>query len=90
MVWRIEFSATAEKQFRKLDALVAKRMSSFLRDRLATLENPRSLGAALQGNELGELWKYRVGDWRLICRIQDHSILITIVKIGNRSEVYKK
>ena len=89
MVWRIEVSETAEKQLAKLDTTVAKRLRSFLRERLASLEDPRSIGQALRDSELGEFWKYRVGDWRLICQIKDAKILITVVRLGNRREVYR-
>jgi len=80
---------SAEKQLAKLDKPVEKRLSAFLLERLATLDDPRSAGQALKGSELGEFWKYRVGDWRLICRIKDDRILITVVRLGNRREVYR-
>ena len=89
MVWRIEVSETAEKQLAKLDKAVAKRLRAFLLERLTTLDDPRSIGQALKGSELGEFWKYRVGDWRLICQIKDDKILITVVRLGNRREVYR-
>lgn len=89
MAWRIEVSETAEKQLAKLDKPVAKRLRSFLVERLAPLDDPRSIGQALRGSELGEFWKYRVGDWRLICQIKDTKILITVVRLGNRREVYR-
>ncbi|MEQ1590952.1 MAG: type II toxin-antitoxin system RelE/ParE family toxin [Thiobacillaceae bacterium] len=89
MAWRIEVSETAEKQLAKLDKPIAQRLSNFLRERLATLDDPRSIGQALRGSELGEFWKYRVGDWRLICQIKDAKILITVVRIGNRREIYR-
>ena len=89
MAWRIEVSETAEKQLAKLDQPVAKRLRSVLRERLASLDDPRSIGQALRGSELGEFWKYRVGDWRLICQIKDAKILITVVRLGNRREVYR-
>lgn len=89
MAWRIEVSETAEKQLAKLDKPVAMRLRSFLRERLASLDDPRSIGQALRGSELGEFWKYRVGDWRLICQIKDEKILITVVRLGNRREVYR-
>lgn len=89
MAWQIEVSETAEKQLAKLDKPVAKRLLSFLRERLASLDDPRSIGQALRGSELGEFWKYRVGDWRLICQIKDAKILITVVRLGNRREVYR-
>lgn len=89
MAWRIEVSETAEKQLAKLDQPVAKRLRSFLRERLAPLDDPRSIGQALRGSELGEFWKYRVGDWRLVCQIKDAKILITVIRLGNRREVYR-
>ena len=89
MAWRIEVSETAEKQLAKLDKPVAKRLRSFLVERLAPLDDPRSTGQALRGSELGEFWKYRVGDWRLVCQIKDAKILITLIRLGNRREVYR-
>ena len=89
MVWRIEVSETAEKQLAKLDGPVAQRIRSFLRERVSLLDDPRSIGEALKGSELGEFWKYRVGDWRLICEIRDQQILITVLSLGNRREVYR-
>lgn len=89
MAWRIEVSETAEKQLAKLDKPAAKRLRSFLVERLAPLDDPRSIGQALRGSELGEFWKYRVGDWRLVCQIKDAKILITVIRLGNRREVYR-
>lgn len=89
MAWRINVSETAEKQLAKLDRLLAQRIRSFLRERVAVLGDPRSIGDALKGSELGEFWKYRVGDWRLICEIRDKQILITVLSLGNRREVYR-
>lgn len=89
MVWRIEISETAEKQLGKLDRPVVQRIRKFLRERVSVLDDPRSIGDALIGSELGEFWKYRVGDWRLICEIRDQQILITVLSLGNRREVYR-
>ena len=89
MAWAIELSEPAKKQLVKLDKPVAKRITSFLRERVAVLDDPRSIGEALKGSELGEFWKYRVGDYRLICEIQDGALKILIVRIGNRREVYR-
>ncbi len=90
MAWKIEVSETAKKQFQKLDKPTAKRLISFLRERLAPLENPRSIGEALKGPELGNLWKYWVGDYRLLCKIEDNAVLILVVRLGNRRDVYKR
>ena len=82
-------SETAEKQLAKLDRQVARRIRAFLRERVSVLDDPRSIGDALKGSELGEFWKYRVGDWRLICEIRDKHILIAVLSPGNRREVYR-
>jgi mRNA interferase RelE/StbE len=90
MAWRIEFDPAARKELDKLDRPVARRILAFLGERLAPLEDPRSLGEALKGSKLGELWKYRVGDYRIIADIQDNTVCILIVRIGNRREVYRR
>ncbi|TAM16924.1 MAG: type II toxin-antitoxin system RelE/ParE family toxin [Pandoraea sp.] len=88
MAWQIDISKTAEKQLERLDREVARRITTFLR-RLQALDDPRVIGQALKGSELGEFWKYRVGDWRLICEIHDRRITIEVVRLGNRREVYR-
>ncbi|MFN7399154.1 MAG: type II toxin-antitoxin system RelE family toxin [Sandaracinobacter sp.] len=90
MAWRIEVSDSAAKQLRKLDPQVARRILTYLRDRLAPLEDPRSLGEALRGKELGDIWKYRVGDWRIIADLDDGVMLITVIRLGNRREIYRR
>lgn len=89
MAWRIEISKTAEKQLEKMDREVARRIATFLRERVSALDDPRSIGEALKGSELGEFWKYRVGDWRLICELHDKRITIEVLRLGNRREVYR-
>ena len=89
MGWQIEISETAEKQLAKMDRPVAQRIKTFLRERVAVLSDPRSIGDALKGSELGDFWRYRVGDWRVICELKDEQILVTVLKIGNRREVYR-
>lgn len=88
LAWRIDLSETATKQMSKLDKVEAKRIATFLRQRLAALDNPRSIGKALTGL-LGDLWRYRVGDYRIICEIQDDVLCVLVVKIGNRRDVYR-
>ena len=88
MAWRIDLTETATKQLSKLDKVEAKRITTFLRQRLAALDNPRSTGKALTG-PLGDLWYYRVGDYRIICEIQDGVLCVLVVKIGNRRDVYR-
>lgn len=89
MAWKIELDPLAAKELSKLDKQIAKRLLSFLFNRLAVLDDVRTLGAALQGSELGGFWKYRVGDYRIIAQILDKEVKILVVKIGNRKEVYR-
>ena len=89
MVWQIELAKDAESELRKIDRQSAKRILSFLHDRVAMLEDPRSIGEALEDSKLGEFWKYRVGDYRVISSIKDDALLILVVKIGHRREVYR-
>ncbi|MBA1159413.1 type II toxin-antitoxin system RelE family toxin [Microvirga mediterraneensis] len=89
MAWRIEFDPAAERELSKLDPQVARRILKFLRERVATLDDPRSIGEALRGSRLGEFWKYRVGDYRIISHIEDAAVRILVVKIGNRRDVYR-
>jgi mRNA interferase RelE/StbE len=89
LAWKIEFSEGAKKSLSKLNKSVASRLLYFLEKRVAAADDPRSLGQALKGSELGEFSKYRVGDWRLICCIQDEMITVYVVKIASRREVYR-
>ena len=88
MAWRIDVSASAKKHLSKLSRTDAKRITAFLRERLAMSDNPRSTGHGLTG-PLSGLWRYRVGDYRIICDIQDHKLVVLVVEIGHRSEVYR-
>lgn len=90
MVWKIEFDPAAERELSRLDPQIARRILVFLRDRIASLDDPRSIGEALKGSQLGEFWKYRVGDWRIIANIEDDVLRILIIRIGNRREVYRR
>jgi mRNA interferase RelE/StbE len=90
LAWRIEFDDKAKKDLAALDKSVAKRITAFLRERVAHLDDPRSIGEALKGSKLGDFWKYRVGDWRIIASIEDEALRILVVRIGNRREVYRK
>ena len=86
MVWTIEFAATAENELSKLDKPAAKRILKFLKERVAT--DPRSSGKALRGDHAG-LWRYRIGDYRVICEIRDETVSVLVVRIGHRKEVYR-
>lgn len=80
MAWKIEFNPAAARELAKLDRPVAKRIAAFLRDRLAGLDDPRSIGEPLKGSRLGMFWKYRVGDYRVIASIDDGTVSILIVR----------
>jgi mRNA interferase RelE/StbE len=88
MTWKIEFEKNAQKDLEKLDQQIAKRLLSFL-SRIEKLEDPRSVGEALKGSVLGSLWKYRVGDYRIISEIKDTTVLIVVLKVGHRRNIYR-
>jgi mRNA interferase RelE/StbE len=88
VAWRIEFTRNADKAMRKLDKGVAARMFDEL-DEIAKLEDPRSRGKALTGNLAG-VWRYRVGDYRILCDINDGRLVILVVDVAHRREVYKR
>ena len=87
MVWTIEYTRVAKAQLRKLDKPITKRIVDFMDQRVATRKDPRAVGKALTG-PLGGLWRYRVGDCRVICDIQDNSLCVLVVRIGNRRDIY--
>jgi mRNA interferase RelE/StbE len=89
MAWAIEYGKDAEKEIAKLDRQIAQRILKFMGKRVAKLENPRSIGEALTGSTLGNYWKYRVEDYRIIAEIQDAKLIVQVVRVGNRREVYK-
>lgn len=89
MAWKVELAPAAKRELDKLDPQHAKRLLKFLLERLAPLENPRSLGQALQGPRFGELWKYRVGSYRIVCKIEDDRTVILVLRVGHRREVYR-
>ena len=87
MAWQISFTPRAEKELKKLGAQESQRISRFLRERVSP--DPRALGTALKG-QLREFWRYRVGDFRVLARIQDEELLVLVVQIGHRGKVYEK
>ena len=88
MAWAVELAESAADALDKLDPTTQQRIWRFLRGRLSATDNPRRTGKALTGR-YGDLWRYRVGDYRLICRIEDARLVVVVVKIGHRSEVYR-
>ncbi len=89
MAWNVELSESADRELGKLDPRDRKRILRFLYERLARLENPRGLGEALHGSRLGEFWRYRVGDYRLISKIEDDRLVVLVLRVGHRKEIYR-
>lgn len=89
MGWTVEINDNALKQLEKLGTPDARRIRDYLRDRVAPLEDPRQLGKGLTGAKLGELWRYRIGNYRIICDLQDDRLVVLVVEIGHRREVYR-
>ena len=88
MAWTIDYAQSARNQLKKLDQPVAKQVLDFMDNRVAKQEDPRTIGKALIG-PLGSLWRYRVGDYRIICEIQHSAVRILIIRLGHRREVYR-
>ena len=89
MVWQIEVSDAARKQLSKMGRVEAKRITAFLRQRIASLDDPRQLGEALQGTRFAGLWRYRVGDYRILVEIRDEVVTVIVIGVGHRGEVYR-
>lgn len=87
MVWLIEFSDEADRDFAKLDKAIQRRIFRYLHERIANSDNPRDFGKRLQ-HELAGLWRYRVGDYRILCSIEEEKLTVLVVEIGHRSTVY--
>ena len=89
MTWAIEFTNTALRQLAKLDHVAQRRIWKFLNERLAPLEDPRKSCEALHGERYGEFWRYRVGDYRLRARIEEDRLVVLVLRVGHRREVYR-
>lgn len=90
MAWTIEFHRHATRDLDRIATHDRRRILRFLKDRVAPGPDPRALEEALRGRDLGGFWKYRVGDYRLVCDIQDHRVLVVVVRVGHRREVYRQ
>ena len=88
MAWSVEFTATAEKQLLKLDRSCQTLIVNYLEDEVALRADPRLKGKALVGDRKG-LWRYRVGDFRVLCQLLDNVLVIVVVTIGHRKDVYR-
>ncbi len=87
MAWRIELAETAKKQLAALDRPIQERIRKYLLERIAPSSDPRESGAPLKSN-LASLWKYRVGDYRIVAEIREKEVLVLVLRIGHRSKVY--
>ncbi|MBF0143844.1 MAG: type II toxin-antitoxin system RelE/ParE family toxin [Magnetococcales bacterium] len=88
MGWTVEIGARAEKQLLKLDAATRTRILNYLAERLEGCKDPRHFGEALKGDKAGG-WRYRVGSYRLLCDIQDQRLILVVMAVGHRREVYR-
>lgn len=88
MAWTIEYTDAARTQLRRLDKSAARRILNYMDERIAPLEDARSQGKALRG-PLGEFWRYRVGEYRVICDLHDGKLRVLVVRVGNRKDVYR-
>ena len=89
MAWTIKFTESAVRQLKKLDRSVAIKIVDYLDERVAFLEDPRSVGKKLSGPRLGAYWRYRIGDVRVICDVQDLQLIVLVLELGHRKEVYR-
>lgn len=89
MVWTIELTPAAERSLEKLDRVAAARIIKYLYGRLASSENPFKIGKALHGPEHENMWRFRVGDYRILTRIQSDIVTVFVVEIGHRREIYR-
>ena len=86
--WAVKFDDRARRELRKLDAKTQQAILRYLRKRIAGTEDPRRFGKPLRRNLAG-LWRYRVEDYRLICRIEDERVVVLVLQVGHRHEVYE-
>ena len=87
-VWRVEFDRDAARDLRKLDTTTQRQILRYLRERIATADDPRRFGHALS-HDLKGLWRYRVGDYRIVASIEDDRFIVLVVIVGHRREVYE-
>jgi len=88
LAWTVEVSGSARKQLDKLGSREATQITRYLRDRIATADDPRQFGKGLAG-ELSGHWRYRVGDYRIICQIIDQRLVVLVVELGHRRDIYR-
>ena len=89
MPWIIKYTESAQRQLKKLDKSAALRVLDYMDERIGILVDPRSAGKNLVGPRMGSYWRYRVGDLRVVCDIQDQIVVILVIEIGHRRDVYR-
>ena len=89
MAWTIKYTESSLLQLKRLDKPVAQRILDYMDERIALLADPRAAGKNLVGPRMGSYWRFRVGDIRVICDIQDHALVVLVVEVGHRREVYR-
>ena len=89
MVWIVKYAESSLRQLKKLDKPVAQRVLDYMDERIAVLADPRAAGKNLVGPRMGSYWRYRIGDVRVICDLQDNALLILVVEVGHRRDVYR-
>ncbi len=88
MAWTLEFSKAALSSLKKMDQITAARIVNYLEERVATSQNPRDLGKAMVGQKFENMWRYRIGDYRVLVEIKQDVVTILVVDVGHRREVY--
>lgn len=88
MAWTVSFEPRALNELRKLDHLIQRRIVKFLQERVSGQRNPRGSGKPLSGDKVG-LWRYRIGDYRLICHIDDEKRAVLVLRVAHRKQAYR-
>jgi mRNA interferase RelE/StbE len=89
LAWTVKVSDFAERQLRRLDRPVQKRLLDWLAERIEGCKNPRHFGEPIKG-DLTDLWRYRVGDYRFLCEIRDQQVVVLVVAVGHRRAIYSR
>ena len=89
MAWTIEYAQSSRKPMERLDPMVRRRIRAFLSERIALMDDPRLIGDALQGVRFAGMWRYRVGDYRILVDIRDDVVTVIVIGIGHRGDVYR-
>ena len=89
MAWTIKYTSLALRRLKKLDKSIALQVLDFMDHRIALLDDPRASGKNVVGPILGSYWRYRVGDLRIICDVQNEQLIILVIEVGHRSRIYR-